>query len=114
MASGQSTELERELKFEAPLNAALPDLRDLVGRTERLPQRLFSTVYFDTEGMRLWGRGLTLRYRVERGEATGSWTLKLPSDSRGSALERTEMSWSGTRDTIPSGVVDDRPRRHQA
>jgi CHAD domain-containing protein len=106
VASGQSTELERELKFEAPLNTALPDLRDLVGRTERLPQRLFSTVYFDTEGMRLWKRGLTLRHRVERGEATGSWTLKLPSDSRGSALERTEMSWSGSRDTIPSSVVD--------
>jgi CHAD domain-containing protein len=106
VASGRTTELERELKFEAPLDTALPDLRDLVGRTERLPQRLFSTVYFDTEGKRLWKRGLTLRHRVERGESTGSWTLKLPSDSRGAALERTEMSWSGSRDTIPGGVTD--------
>ena len=40
------------------------------------------------------------------GESTGSWTLKLPSDSRGAALERTEMSWSGSRDTIPGGVTD--------
>lgn len=106
MAPGQSTELERELKFEAPLNTALPDLRDVVGRTERLPQRLFSTVYFDTEGMRLWERGLTLRHRVEKGEAAGSWTLKLPSDSPGPGLGRTEMSWSGSRDTIPIRVVD--------
>jgi CHAD domain-containing protein len=105
VASAQSSELERELKFEAPLNVALPDLRDLVGRTERLPQRLFSSTYFDTAGKRLWARGLTLRFRAEGLEPKGTWTLKLPLDSTGPALERTEMSWSGTRDSVPAGVV---------
>lgn len=104
VVSGPSTELEQELKFEAPLSAGLPDLRDLVGRTERLPQRLFSSVYFDTDGMRLWERGLTLRHRIESGETSGTWTLKVPSVSRGPALERTEVSWPGTRDAIPDGV----------
>ena len=32
-ASGQTRSLEREVKFDAPLGLALPDLRDLVGRT---------------------------------------------------------------------------------
>ena len=105
MVSGQTTELERELKFEAPLSSALPDLRDLVGRTERLPQRSFSSVYFDTAGKRLWERGITLRYRVEKGESTGHWTLKLPTGTQGSVRERTEVSWSGIREVIPEGVA---------
>ena len=105
MVSGQTTELERELKFEAPLSSALPDLRDLVGRTERLPQRFFSSVYFDTAGKRLWERGITLRYRVEKGESTGRWTLKLPTGTQGSVRERTEVSWSGIREVIPEGVA---------
>jgi CHAD domain-containing protein len=104
MVSDQMIDLERELKFEMSLAAALPDLRDLVGRTERLPQRLFSSVYFDTAGWRLWERGITLRYRAEKGESRGSWTLKCPSAIRGSVRERTEVSWKGSRDSIPGGV----------
>lgn len=106
MAHGPAIELEREVKFDTPFGTALPDLRDLVGRTERLPQRRFSTVYFDTAGKRLWERGISLRYRLETGQSSGRWTLKLPSFSRGSARERTEVSWWGSRDTIPRGVVE--------
>ena len=99
-------ELEREFKFETSLDAAVPDLRDLVGRTERLPQRDFTSVYFDTAGKRLWERGITLRYRVEKGETEGRWTLKLPSGSRASVRERTEVSWTGSRETVPEGVTE--------
>jgi len=106
MGPDRTIEPERELKFETALDAALPDLRDLVGRTERLPQRLFSTVYFDTSDQRLWERGLTLRYRAEGREDEGRWTLKLPSPRRGSVLERTEVTWSGSRDTMPTGVSE--------
>jgi hypothetical protein len=104
VASEQTRELERELKFESPLDVALPDLDDLMGGTERLPPRLFSSVYFDTAEKRLWERGITLRYRLESGESEGTWTLKVPSAGEGRAQERTEVSWRGRRESIPGGV----------
>lgn len=99
-------QLERELKFEAPFAAGLPDLRDLVGRTERLPERVFSSVYFDTTDKRLWERGITLRYRSEEGSAHGVWTLKLPSAIRGPVQERTELSFEGSQHSIPHGITE--------
>lgn len=104
--AARTSELERELKFETPLDTAVPDLRDLVGRIERRPERRFTTVYFDTSDYRLWERGMTLRHRLEEGESEGSWTLKLPSASSGLARERTELSWSGRRDAVFGGVAD--------
>lgn len=106
MVPNGTMELERELKFEAPFAAALPDLRDLVGRTERLPERVFSSVYFDTTDKRLWERGITLRHRSEEGSAHGVWTLKLPSAIRGSVRERTELSFEGSQHSIPRGVTE--------
>lgn len=84
------------------MGLALPDLRGLVGRTERLPQQRLHTAYFDTADDRLWDRGLTLRHRISEVGPGPTWTLKLPRGTAGSTLERTEVSWSGDRDEIPA------------
>ncbi len=83
------------------MGQALPDLRGLVGRTERLPQQRLRTAYFDTADERLWDRGLTLRHRTAEVGPGPTWTLKLPGGTAGSTLERTEVSWSGDRDEVP-------------
>jgi CHAD domain-containing protein len=98
--------LERELKFHAPVDSALPDLRDLVGRTERLPEQHLRTSYFDTPYQRLWKRGLTLRHRQSEDEEGGTWTLKLPSSTSVGALTRMEVSWPGPADQAPPAVLD--------
>ena len=95
--------VEREVKLGADWTLDLPDLRPIVGRTTREPDQDLETAYFDTEDLRLWRRGLTLRHRTERGGgATGVWTLKLPSGEAGPALQRTELSWPGERSAVPS------------
>jgi CHAD domain-containing protein len=96
--------LERELKFSAEPALPLPDLRNLV-ETTRLPQQHLQAAYFDTADLRLWRQGITLRHRVGEGPEAGMWTLKLPSDSAGDALERTELSWPGTRASVPAEVT---------
>ncbi len=102
----QRKTLEREVKFGAPMSTSLPDLRDLVGRTERLPQQRLETAYFDTADGRLWQQGLTLRFRATDGAEPGTWTLKLPREVHRTGLERTEISWSGWRSEVPQEGVD--------
>src|SRR5580704_15994953 len=97
-----SSVLEREFKFELPLGLPLPDLRDVIAQTTRLPETSFETVYFDTADLRLWHQGLTLRHRRPDDAEDGVWTLKLPEPSGGPQLERTELSWSGSDRTVPS------------
>jgi CHAD domain-containing protein len=100
----QTEELEREVKFGAPLGVGLPDLRHLVHRTERLPGQQLQTAYFDTPDGRLWNQGITLRHRVTQGDRGGKWTLKLPAAAEGATLNRTEVSWEGLRHEIPRGA----------
>lgn len=92
--------LERQVELVADLDFALPDLRPIVG-TVRLPDQALRTTYFDTPDLRLWGRGITLRHRDGEGGDGGVWTLKLPEDGTGAALERTELSWPGARRQVP-------------
>jgi CHAD domain-containing protein len=101
MGQIQTEALEREVKFGAPLGVGLPDLRDLVSRTERLPGQQLQTAYFDTPDGRLWDQGITLRHRTTRGDGASKWTLKLPAAAEGSTLNRTEVTWAGPRDEIP-------------
>ena len=63
--------LEREIKLGVTRDFTLPQLPG-----ERLPPRLFTSTYFDTEGYRLARAGITLRYRIE--SRKGGWQLKLP------------------------------------
>src|ERR1700722_1121544 len=74
--TSKSGYLERETKFSATLGFDPPDLRDIAGRTERLPDEDLRTRYFDTPQLRLWSRRITFRHRA--GEATGIWMMKLP------------------------------------
>ncbi len=105
MERSETQTREREMKFEAPAGLALPDLRDLVGRTERLPHQHLRTAYFDTAEGRLWDRGITLRHRITDDDVGhGTWTLKLPHAADGTTLERTELSWSGGPAEIPRHV----------
>ena len=98
---GRDATLEREIKLEAPIALALPDLRPLVGATVRLPEERLVTRYFDTTDRRLWQQGMTLRHRTTGGQEEGVWTLKLPHSSAGRTLERTEVSWPGPNHEFP-------------
>jgi CHAD domain-containing protein len=104
MGETQTEELEREVKFGAPLGVGLPDLSGLVKRTERLSGQQLRTAYFDTPDGRLWNQGITLRHRTTEGDTASKWTLKLPAAAEGSTLNRTEVSWEGSRDEIPLGA----------
>jgi CHAD domain-containing protein len=101
---GLNAMLEKEVKFDAPIALALPDLRYLVGRTVRLPEQQLITRYFDTTDRRLWQQGMTLRHRRTGVQGDGIWTLKLPHASDGQALERTEVTWPGSSNEIPTDV----------
>lgn len=96
--------VEREVKLQADLDLALPDLRGLVGGTYRLPEQDLRAAYFDTPESRLWKRNITLRHRTGEGPDSGTWTLKLPESSRARTLDRTELSWAGSRDEVPGEV----------
>ena len=96
---------EREVKFGADLQFELPDLRKIVGSTKRLPEQSLRTAYFDTADLRLWERGITLRHRAGEEEKSGKWTLKLPEEPEGTAVERTELSWTGPPDAPPAEAL---------
>ncbi len=98
--------MEREIKLGADWALDLPDLRPIVGRTTRRPDQDLRTAYFDTRDLRLWRRGMTLRHRTEGDDAaTGIWTLKLPGEGTGSALQRTELSWPGEAGAVPGEAL---------
>lgn len=106
MAS-RSDYVEREVKLEADIHFELPDLREIVGDTARLPEQILRTTYFDTSDLRLWQRGHILRYRRNVGAAgDGTWTLKLPEEGTAATLNRTELSWPGNLDHIPDAALN--------
>lgn len=85
--------LEREIKLRVTRDFTLPQLPG-----ERLPSRLFTSTYFDTEGYRLARAGITLRYRIEARK--GGWQLKLP---HGAA--RLELAFTGGRTSPPDSLT---------
>jgi CHAD domain-containing protein len=100
-----SSSIEQEAKFYTDLNAALPDLRQVVGAVVRLPEQSLRTTYFDTSDFRLWRRRLTLRHRIGEESETGIWTLKLPEGHPGAVLNRTELTWPGAREILPEDAL---------
>src|SRR5215813_13003121 len=69
---------ETERKYEAPQEAALPDLADLpdvAGESDPEEQTLRAE-YYDTDALRLLRHGITLRRRT--GGSDAGWHLKLP------------------------------------
>ena len=92
------------MKLGADRQFSLPDLRDLVKRTVRLPEQRLLATYFDTPDFRLWSRKITLRHRIGDDEGIGTWTLKLPQSNSGPTLDRTELEWVGSPDFVPDRV----------
>ena len=97
-----SISLEQETKFAVRPAFELPDLRKVVGRSVRQPERSFRTAYFDTPDLRLRDRNITLRYRAGVAHRSGTWTVKLPEDDGGATLDRREISWPGTEAKVPA------------
>lgn len=106
------TNLEREFKFDIDPDFDPPDLRPVVGRTERLPEQHLITTYVDTSDRRLWARGITLRHRLQAEgdgppDQPGKWTLKLPEPAAAGddRMARSELSWTGPLDAVPTEAL---------
>ncbi len=77
------------------------------------------STYFDTADLRLWRRGISLRFRAIGDSELGEWTAKIPAPPAGATLNRTELSWQGQRDRVPPeaatifrGIVRYLPLQH--
>jgi len=83
---------ERELKLSAPPSLRLPDLDGIVDGIAAVPREPVSMLatYFDTDDLRLIRAGVTLRHRTGEG-----WTVKLPADSGGGFIVRSELTFPG-------------------
>ena len=93
--------LEREVKLKADPDFVIPSLAKGVGAFEWRCEQHLRTAYFDTAEFRLWRRSITLRHRMGEEWGAGIWTLKLPAPSEGPLLNRTELTWSGSRVSVP-------------
>jgi CHAD domain-containing protein len=95
---------ERELKLAAPASFHIPtfdDLGDGIVPRAHEPEGL-RTLYLDTDELALTRWGLSLRHRQGEG-----WTLKLPSDEKGSELlVRTELTFEGSSRRAPAEATD--------
>ncbi|HEV2242132.1 MAG TPA: CYTH domain-containing protein, partial [Streptosporangiaceae bacterium] len=96
------TEIER--KYEAPQEAALPDLAglpDVAGESD--PEELtLRAQYYDTDDLRLLRHGITLRRRTGGGDA--GWHLKLPLGGDGmSEPQGRGAAWTDERGTSEEG-----------
>jgi CHAD domain-containing protein len=109
-SGGPVNHLEREVKLEAGLRFAMPDLAGVVPGVvvTTMPDAKLQATYFDTPDFRLMRWGITLRYRqdvVSGGTGEAGWTLKLPADADGVALVRRELFWPGRLGPIPAEVA---------
>ena len=94
--------VEREVKFGVGPSFTLPDLGGESRGITPLPGQELRAEYLDTADLRLWAHGITLRFRTGEQPGSGTWTLKLPTAGPGPTLDRSELSWSGTRESFPA------------
>lgn len=102
----QQQTIERELKMGVWPGFVLPDLRGaLNGAVPVGPvESRLEAVYFDTTGLRLLRRGVTVRFR--RGEDPDDvWTAKLP-ERAALGLARREITVPGGSTSMPSALED--------
>lgn len=94
--------MERELKMLAGDDVDVTGVDEAVeGLHAGSPiVRRLTAHYYDTATLALARSGLTLRHRT--GEGPGTWTLKLPVETTGSALARTELDLTGSVRTMPA------------
>jgi CHAD domain-containing protein len=94
---------EREVKLGADTDLQLPDLAGTwqgVAATSR-PDEQLSTVYLDSDDLRLARWDVNLRY----GDGQG-WTVKLPRGGSGPLLVRDEVVFEGSAERPPPDAVD--------
>jgi CHAD domain-containing protein len=94
---------EREVKLGAAASFRLPSLEGIgegLSTEAREPERL-STVYLDTDDLRLVRWGMSLRFRAGEG-----WTVKLPLEEDGELLVRGEHVFAGNPRRVPGEAVD--------
>jgi inorganic triphosphatase YgiF len=99
--------IEREVKLGAPVAFEVPDLAAALPdvAVEHDTSLDLDAVYFDTAGLALIGRGITLRRRT--GEGPPRWTLKLPAtDHSGAALVRREIDVVDPSMEPPPALLD--------
>jgi CHAD domain-containing protein len=103
VSSGRAASAEREAKMVVGAAFRMPELAGLCEGVETLePKTLtFTTVYFDTDDLRLTRWGCVLRYRDAQG-----WTVKLPGSSQGPLLVRGEHAFAGPRARPPAEALD--------
>ena len=103
MSSHRPASAEREAKMVVGASFRMPDMAGLYDGVEALePQtRTFTTVYFDTDDLRLTRWGCVLRYRDAEG-----WAVKLPGHTQGALLVRGEYTFEGTRARPPADALD--------
>ncbi len=95
---------ETEIKYEAPPDAALPDLSRLprVASVQRAETEELDADYYDTTDLRLLRAGITLRRRV--GGHDAGWHLKLPV---GPATRReTQVPLGRAGESVPAELAD--------
>lgn len=94
---------ERELKLAVATSFEMPALSGLADGVVPVAwePELLSTVYFDTEDLRLARWDASLRHRLGRG-----WTVKLPPETDGHVLVRPEIDFDGSGRRPPAGAVD--------
>ncbi len=103
-ASPAGHPVEREAKFSVDITFELPGLGDVSEAVDALPELLLQAAYFDTPDLGLWRQGITVRHRTGEGPDSGLWTAKLPIPGDGPTLDRTELSWPGSRDQPPEAL----------
>jgi hypothetical protein len=96
--------VEREAKFSVDIAFELPGLGDVSETVDALPELLLQATYFDTPDLGLWRQGITVRHRTGEGPDSGLWTAKLPAPGDGPTLDRSELSWPGSRDRPPEAL----------
>ena len=107
--SGLRSLLEQEQKYSVHGLFVLPDLAEpSVGivSADTLPAQTLRAVYYDSADLRLARDGITLRHRT--GDGPARWTLKLPSEARGSDVlsrDEIEIAGAGAGRDVPTSLA---------
>ena len=100
---GATSSLEREYKLSAPTRFRLPRLDGLGPGVSVTPEEVqrYTSVYFDTDDLRLTRWGCGLRHRTSDG-----WTVKLGAAEEGPAVVRREFRLAGGPGSPPESALD--------
>lgn len=94
--------LERELKLIAAEGFVLPCLEGCCGASDlSLDEQRLDATYYDTDDFRLARWGGSLRHRKGEGSPLGIWTVKLPEQTDGALMVRTEHTFDGAANAVP-------------